>query len=294
VISIRKINKMIALLLVIIIVVIAVAVKGLMPKKANDWLLRNQRSNLRRQTTEQTGEPIEAGISRFAHAMYDHEPATGAHDAPDVTEQLTNLAKLHRDGFLSDEELKTLKEMLIRNNLDVINQENAIQLLQSKRASPTAVLSAALSVFAAVSLAALAFSKSANTFHWKGTTLACGDDDTLALVKQLIDEKIIDKVIKLKLISLPQFSGYLDDPSTLDSGLSQKDLKYKFGGKGTATAPQECYAELSISGSVVVSGSPVNVSLDRQVIQYSITKDDDGSSGVLMRGLDLALALEVN
>jgi len=126
-------------------------------------------------------------------------------------------------------------------------------------------------------------------------TLSCGSEDTLALVKKLIDEKAIDKVIKLKLIFLPRFSQYRLDPSALDTiQLTQKNLAYKFDRKGTASAPQECFAELSIDGSVVVSGSPVRVSLDKQIIEYSIiSKADDGSSGVLMRPLDLALALKV-
>lgn len=125
-------------------------------------------------------------------------------------------------------------------------------------------------------------------------TLTCGGKDTLALVEELINEKMIDNVIKTKLIFLPRFSEYLLDPSTLPSvRLSNKHLTYRFGSKGTVNTSQDCFVELSIDGSVVVSGSLVKVSLDKKVIEYSIARHDDGSSGVLMRPLELyALELE--
>ena len=73
--------------------------------------------------------------------------------------------------------------------------------------------------------------------------------------------------------------------------LSDKHLTYKFGNKGI-TSPRNCFAELSIDGSVAVDGSPIKVSLDNKLIEYSITQHDDGRTGVIMRALQL-YALEL-
>jgi hypothetical protein len=104
------------LFLVVVVIVVAVVLKMLMPKKANEWFLKNQRSNLRRASSEETSEPIEAAISHLVQDTYDQDVATHALEKADVAEQLSTLSKLRNDGSLTDEEFSLLKTKLIRGD----------------------------------------------------------------------------------------------------------------------------------------------------------------------------------
>jgi hypothetical protein len=126
------------------------------------------------------------------------------------------------------------------------------------------------------------------------SVLTCDSEATLALVERIIDNEEIDIVIKTKMISLPRFRQYLANVSSPGSvQFSQKALSYKFGSKGTAKAPHECFAELSIKGSVVVNGSSVGVSLDKQTVEYSIIRNNDGTDGVIMDPLNSIVLFNV-
>jgi hypothetical protein len=64
-----------------------------------------------------------------------------------------------------------------------------------------------------------------NPDGYRSSSLTCGSGDTLALVERLINEKLIEDVIKTKMILLPRFNAYLLNPSVLKSlQLSQKKL----------------------------------------------------------------------
>ncbi len=102
------------LLVVVVIVVVAVVLKMLMPKKVSGLFLKNQRSNLRRASSEATSEPIEAAISEVVHDTYDNDVATDVSKEANVAEQLTKLSKLRDGGSLTDEEFGFLKAKLIR------------------------------------------------------------------------------------------------------------------------------------------------------------------------------------